>query len=274
MSLTSRDRAIIHAVYEHRFLRRDQIARLFFRAGPGARSEVLLSSCNTRLQKLYQHGYLTRTMPPAFEGSNQAVYALDRRGVAVVAADRGVDVARIRWSPKMRSSELYFQEHTLEINEVWLAFELVAREDPNIRISDWAMDGPTLWDSVPDASARRGRLPVRPDAYLGLSFGEKSTWFFLEVDRGTMTNRRFAEKVRAYRSYWRDGAFTERYGRKSFRVLTVAPSARRRDNLRRTAGAAGAQGMFLFATLPDARTDVLGSIWYPAHRDQPTPLTP
>src|SRR5689334_20757893 len=93
MSLTRRDRAIIHAVYEHRFLRRDQIGRLFFPASPGSRSDVLLSSCNARLQRLYQNGYLARTMPPALEGSNQAVYALDRRGVAVVAADRGVDVA-------------------------------------------------------------------------------------------------------------------------------------------------------------------------------------
>ncbi|PIZ37464.1 hypothetical protein, partial [Candidatus Aquicultor secundus] len=55
MVLQARDIAIILAVYENRFLRRDQIERLFFST---------TSACNQRLQALYQHKFLDRIYQP------------------------------------------------------------------------------------------------------------------------------------------------------------------------------------------------------------------
>ena len=273
MALTARDRGIVLAVYHHRFLRRDQIAALFFPASAGARAEVLVSSCNARLQRLFQHGYLSRVMPAAPDGSTQAVYALDRRGAQLVAEITGVDFASLRWSPKRRRSETYFREHTLAINDLWVSFEVAARVRPEVAIIDWQMDGPELWETVEDQAARRGRLPLRPDAYLELEARGRRAHFFVEVDRGTMTNRRFAEKVRAYRIYWKTGRFRERLDASSFRVLVTAPGPRRRENLRRTAAKLGAQRMFLFAVQAEASGGrAFEPVWLPAVGERPVAL--
>jgi len=61
--LTERDRAIILSVYENRFLRRDQIQRLFF-------SKSSLPACNMRLKKLYDHRFLDRLYKPVAVGSS------------------------------------------------------------------------------------------------------------------------------------------------------------------------------------------------------------
>lgn len=70
--LQKRDKEIILAVYENRFLKRDQIERLFF-AGSTR------SACNQRLAKLYQHKFLDRIfLPIAGLVSSQATYALGK----------------------------------------------------------------------------------------------------------------------------------------------------------------------------------------------------
>ena len=213
-------------------------------------------------------------MRMGYDGSTQAVYALDRRGAELVAEILGVDLAGIRWSPKQKRSELYFRDHTLAINDIWVAFELAARETAELAIIDWTMDGPELWDEVRETSTGK-RLPVRPDAYLPVAFGGRRAHFFLEVDRATMSNRRIAEKIRAYRLYWKGGGFRERYGASSFRVLVTAPSAQRRDNLRRTAAREGAQRMFLFAVHGEVQEQgVLAPVWYTAADSRPVALTP
>jgi hypothetical protein len=246
MVLTERDRMILAAVYKHRFLTRDHIAAIFFPSSPLARRPYLISSCNSRLQKLFHHGYLARATRGQTLASS-TVYALDRRGAGVVARMHGLDPAEIHWSPKRRSSELYFREHTLAINDLWVAFELAAREYSELAVTRFEMDGPLLWDFTNDRAAPKGHLPVRPDAFLQLAWGDKTASFFLEVDRGTMTTSRFAQKIRAYRLYWKSGGFQRAYEAASFRVLTSAPSERRRDNLRKAAARVGESRMFLFA---------------------------
>jgi hypothetical protein len=272
MLLTPRDEEIVLRVYEHRFLSRDQIAALFFPAAAGARSRILLSSCNARLQRLYQHGYLDRQT--LHDGSPQAVYALDRRGAALVAARRSADVESLHWRPKQRRAEQYFLRHTLAINDVWVAFELATRRG-EAALEEWVMDGPALWDRVADRRSPRGYLPVRPDAYCRLALGGRRAHFFLEVDRATMPNRRVAEKVRAYQRYWRAGRFEDAYGAASFRVLVTAPSTRRRENLRRTAAAAGARAMFLFAVHGElVGAGPFAPIWTTPIHETPRTLAP
>jgi hypothetical protein len=273
MALTERDRAILVAVERHRFLSRDQIAEVFFPASASASSSVLISSCNARLQRLFQHGYLARSFQTGVAATSPAIYSLDRRGVQAVATDRGIDPAEVRWSPKRGRSELYFREHTLAVNDIWVA-AILAERCGEAQIEEWVMDGPGLWDRVDDAESRRGYLPVRPDAYLRLVVGGKRAHFLVEVDRATMSNRRFAEKIRAYQLYWREGRFSKLYDARSFRVLVTAPSARRRNNLRRTAASTGARAMFLFAVQDDVmQRGLFAPIWHTTVHETPRALT-
>lgn len=58
-------------------------------------------------------------------------------------------------------------------------------------------------------------------------------YFFLEADQSTMTNARFLKKMRAYWNWWRQGRHTKKFGIKSFRVLTIAKTEKRKENLRK-----------------------------------------
>lgn len=238
MRLTERDKKSVLAVYEHRFLRRDQIERLFF-------SQT--SACNKRLMRLYQHGYLDRIFKPVSFGSSQAVYALDKNGSDLVAQELGVERNKINRKRKNNRVEMLFLEHTLAINEFYVNIILIIKQRPDVELLFWKRESKELNDRVPDPTGRRKYLTVSPDAFFGIQIPKGKSYFFLEVDRGTMPLARFKTKIIAYRHYWKTGKYTERYGYKSFRVITVASGERRLANLERVTREAGGRAMFSFA---------------------------
>jgi hypothetical protein len=114
---------------------------------------------------------------------------------------------------------------------------------------------------------------VAPDAFFGIKSGRGKHIFFLEVDMGTETLSRFAEKVIAYKRYWKSRQYTEEYGFNHFRVLTVAESDRRLGNLIQATGKAGGRQMFLFTTFSAIQIDSpFGSVWLSPNLDLPTSL--
>jgi len=234
--LTDRDMAIVAAVAEYRLLSRSQIQRLL---GFGTVTRV-----NFRLQKLFHHGYLARHFLPTLKGSSQAVYALDRLGLPVAAERLGKDVTDL-WRPKDKVNP-FFLAHELAVSNVRIAFELAAR----------AHDGHQLltWLSAEEAKDRfffsGSWHALTPDAFVRYRVGRQVLSAFVEVDRGTMPNRRFKEKVERYFAYDVSGRYTKQYQNQRFRVLVTVKSPERLVNLGRTA-AQVAQRYCWFATLSD-----------------------
>jgi hypothetical protein len=68
------------------------------------------------------------------------------------------------------------------------------------------------------------------------------------MDMGTMTNKRFKEKVTAYIVYKTEGYYRQKFGTSSLRVLTVTTSNRRLRNLKQATEQAGGQSLFWFTT--------------------------
>jgi len=237
MRLTERDKRIVLAVYEHRLLRRDQIERLFF---------TQTAPCNQRLCRLWQHGYLQRLFKPVSFGSSQAVYALDKLGADLVSAELGIERNRIKWKRKNNQVEMLFMEHTLAINEFYVNLKEFLGQMPDVELLFWQRESKDLMDRVPDPEGKRKHLPICPDAFFAIKTKAGSSFFFLEVDMGTMSLGRFQTKVIAYRQYWKTGLYTQKYGFKSFRVITIANSPRRLDGLERVTRETGAKSMFLF----------------------------
>lgn len=102
---------------------------------------------------------------------------------------------------------------------------------------------------LPDKYAR---LPVAPDSFFATRDAQGRTHYFVEADRGTMTLKRFTQKLVAYAAYWKARKHTEKFKIKHFRVLTVTSSALRCENLTRAAAAApdvrDRARMFLFTS--------------------------
>jgi hypothetical protein len=260
-ALTPRDIQVVLAVHDHRVLRRDQIQRLLFPSK---------NTANARLHHLHTRGYLARRrLPVAYgAGSGQALYLLTARGAALVAAERGLDVEGIGWRRGHNHVSALFLEHTLMINDVRIALTLAARAAGG-SVEGWVREdglratAEPVW--IEDEDGRPRRVALVPDAYGELILGRRRAPIYLEVDRATEAQRRWARKVAAYLAHVRAGAYTRRSGRTALRVLTVTTSTARRDNLCRTTAGAGGEGaaMFWFTTLDHltAATALYAPIW-------------
>lgn len=256
--LTDRDMAIIAAVAEYRLLSREQIQRLL---GFGT-----VTRANFRLQKLFHHGYLIRHFLPTLKGSSQALYMLDRLGLPVAAERLGKDAAAL-WRPKEKLSP-FFLAHELAVNEVRMAFELAARAHADNQLLQWLSEE-GAFDRFFFGTAWRS---LTPDGFLRYRVGRHVLSAFVEVDRGTMPNRRFKEKVERYFAYDVSGRFTERFRGQRFRILVVSKNRERLANLKHTA-AQVAQRHCWFTTLSELQAHgPVAAIWETVAREGKIPL--
>jgi hypothetical protein len=263
MVLTDRDREIIRAVHENRFLRRDQIERLFFSTTAAA---------NARLLALYQHRFLDRLYLPVELGSSQAAYALDVQGATLIAREEHLHLSQVTWRRKHNRVEFFFLEHTVLTAELHVALQVALRGREDISLLEWRRDAFLTREKFPDLEYDERRLIVAPDAFFGLALPEGTAYFFVEVDLGTETLERFRRKIVAYQEYWRSGRYHERYGHANFRVLTIGEGPQRLANLITLAGEEGAKNMFLFAPASEVSARVLGPIWFKPNSLDPTTL--
>jgi hypothetical protein len=263
MVLTQRDCEIIRAVHENRFLRRDQIERLFF---------TTTAAANARLLALYQHRFLDRLYLPVELGSSQAVYALDREGAALIAREEQMHLSQVTWRRKHNRVEFFFLEHTVLTAEIHVALQVALRGRSDVSLLEWRRDAFLTRERFYDPAEDERKLIVAPDAFFGLATPEGSAYFFVEVDLGTETLDRFRRKIVAYQEYWRSGRYRERYGHANFRVLTIGEGPQRLANLIMLAGEEGARKQFLFALASEVTLRVLGPIWFKPNSSDPTSL--
>lgn len=266
--LTERDRAIIRAVHEYRVLRQDQVQALFF----GSRS-----AAQRRLALLYHHGYLERQFLLVQTGfmSSPSVYLLDRRGEELLRAEVGLDDVHWKSSHNQVSSD--FLEHALAINDFRIAVTLASRRS-EYELLEWRSESDLKQDydrvTLPTTRGGSRSVAVVPDSYFALATPHGKTHFFLELDRGTMTTKRFKTKIDAYLAYYRSGGYERRYGARSLRVLTVTLGERRLESLKVVTEEAGGTVWFWFAVLPELTPDTVleGRVWQMAGKPGREPL--
>ena len=265
IQLTSRDVEIILSVYENRFLRRDQIQRLHFFGAS-------LQATSARLKKLSDHKFLEKLQKPISGGASQAVYALNKRGADVAAAALEIDRRKVRWNRANNRVEWLFMDHTLGVSEFRVCLD-VSLADRREELLFYQRGDRSHLRRISVTGARKKYFVVAPDAFFGIKTGRGKCIFFLEVDMGTETLSRFAEKVTAYKRYWKSRQYTEEYGFNNFRVLTICESDRRLANLRQATGKVGGRQMFLFTNFSAIQQNSpLGSVWLSPFIDLPTSL--
>lgn len=264
MQLTERDIAIVEGVHRFRVLRQDQIQQLYF----GPRNK---SGAQRRLERLYDHGFLERRFLPVMVGRSPTLYVLDRRGADLLRAARGYD--ELVWYGSSKQLKTDFLEHTLAINDVLVAVTLACRQ-LGYELETWHTESQLKARidrvTVHTASGRRESVPVVPDSFFTVIAHGRRYPFFLELDRGTMTLARFKTKVQGYTAYYRSGAYQERYGLRSMRVLTVTLGEERLAHLKAATERVGGREWFWFALLDELRPEtVLGApVWWVAQREE------
>ena len=254
---TSRDYEVLKHLYNARSLTSQQLWDLVCetesRGTKGSRALL------RRLRRLYDHGYIDRLYNQQFHvfdprsqgeaGRQDFVYALGNEGARLLAQGAGDVLIQMRdFSENNREIKWPQIQHSLMISQAYVALQCAAKLAPNMQIHEWRQGEELSWGFYSDESGalredvdaldvRRDGLirhSVRPDAFFSLYRTDTHTplYFFLEADRGTMTEARFCGKIQSYLLFKRHGLLARRLpGASRFVVLTVTKSEARRDNL-------------------------------------------
>jgi DNA-binding MarR family transcriptional regulator len=266
MRLTERDKAIIHAVHTYRVLRQAQLERLFF----GSQS-----TAQRVLQRLYQHGFLERKFFPVLTGRSPTMYVLDKKGAELLRSDYGLE--NLVWYPSSKELKTEFLEHTTAINEFRITVTLAA-QFAGYELLNWQgeNDLKAQYDRVRimTGHGKSQMISLIPDSYFVLKTPRGFAHFFLELDRGTMTTKRFKSKIQAYLAYYQSGAYSKRYNSRSMRVVTVTNGVKRLENLKTVTEDAKGKHQFWFALASDLTPDIVlsASVWQIAGEMEKQPL--
>lgn len=209
MVLTDRDRRLIDAVGRFGIVTREQIAR-HLQFGSVTRA-------NAVLLRLFRNGYLARRLQPSLRGTRRLTYFVGPQGHELLGLSPESSTGRRRW-PLV--SDL-FLDHQLDLNDVRLALEHEQRP---------------AYEFVRFLSERElapMNLGIVPDGYCEYRLDGKSYSLFLEIDRGTESARRWTSKIDAYLRLAYQNTFSEKFGRRFFRVFVTAPSTRRLKGIAR-----------------------------------------
>jgi len=243
-SITERDQRICIDLFEHRILTTIQLYELHFPSYPRARK---------RLLELHRLGLLWRTRPQRQPGSLPWHYVLDEPGALVVGESRGIEPNELRFrfdralgmldSPRLR--------HLRETNGFFTRLARACRTDEHpYRLARW-------WGER--TCALRWQGLVRPDGLGRLEGPVNSVTFALELDRGTESRDRLAEKLERYLLIASGPDAPEA-------VLFCFPSAEREQNAREVFRRPGIS----VATTSAERhlADPLGHVWRRVGDDQ------
>jgi hypothetical protein len=210
-----RDRLLLEKLALLRLLDRDQIARL---AGFHSISRV-----NVRLGKLRNAGLVVRYFTATSTGSRRSVYALTKRGAAVVQ----VPFTPLKWSPDSVLMGNALVAHQLAMSVLYT----IASADRAIR---WKAFTVPLTPNT----------PLIPDSYIE----EASQSFFLEMDLGTESLSIWERKTALYLKLALTGAYSNVVPNSRFAVLVIATTDARLESLRRQVLKQTSK-LFWFATL-------------------------
>lgn len=255
------DREIIRAVYNYRILSQDQIARLL---------NLWSSQAQKSLRRLYDHKYLDREfMQVATFGAPRTLYILDKTGKQCLLR---MGIEDFSTQPKKGLSDT-FLSHTYALNESRIAIEKAAAQ-ATVEILNWLTENELKqdYDRVKVADYKEP-ISLIPDSYFLLQNERGRTNYFIELDRGTMKQKRFRSKVAAYVQYYKttsaqnQSLFEKRYGFKSFRVLTIVDGVgqgRVENLLEATSAMNGSGRRFWFAHIDDVTQNdpLFDPIWF------------
>lgn len=277
--LTDRDIQIILAVVRYYVLNRHQIGALFFPNDNSGRAT------RRRLQMLVREGYLNRASmlfchPSA--GAPSHVYFPGRKGCELLAEH--LDDEHFLATPTQAPVPANIA-HWVACSDTHIAFDASMQLQDEVRIEEWINE----WDIVNKSESRperryrlftliheSPRLVCAPDAAFLLSTQGHTAVHYLEQDRATSGVKRVAaSKCNGYAAMANRDLQTRHFDATvpSFRVLMVAPTAKRRDGLRNAFKEKPGANLWRFASVEDVTPEkvLFEPIWHPCD-GEPKPL--
>ncbi len=244
--LQDRDRQLLTDLGVMRIMDRDA-ARIIGRF-------VTIRRANRRLLLLTRAGLLRRFFVGSVAHGRKAVYTLSAKGAALVNAKLG-GIQRPFGRLVVGDA---FVEHQSGINEIYLALRYRPIPLTGVRLLRWH----TFRQPISDL------IKLTPDGYFEIGDTGSVRPMFLEIDFGTEALSVWQQKVGSYLQLAMSGEFPKRFRQPQFRVLVVASSDRRLQNIRATV-LKSTDKIFWFTTFENIHRDSLWSaVWLRPAGDQ------
>lgn len=277
-SIVPADDGILRALLRYHYLSNQQVCRLLYSKGS-------LTYVQAKMKRLTDVGLCQRLwLPrPAQHGSAPSVYTLGRKGLNRLKS-LGVDV-NWRYRPSEQREHSYlFLAHTLAVNDVLIAAELLCREQPRFAFGGMRHERDLKRQPVYVECGGGRHTAVVPDAWLDLRVdGSYQVCLVLELDRGTEEQKAWRRKVQGILAY-ANGPYQEFFETRSLTVAVITTSGDKRllDLIRWTEGEMAAmheerQGdLFVFTSLrPESAEPAevfLAPRWYQPFGKRPVAL--
>ena len=214
-SLHDRDRAILYALRESRFMTSKQVSRQHFEADH-TNPTAAQRAANRSMHKLQGYGLTTtiyRRVGGKKGGSSGYVWSLTPLGARFLGLGEDGQTRKRSFEPSPR-----FVEHTLAVSE--LHTQLL--DITGISLTDIQFE-PHCWRSYHGTA-------LKPDLYAVTTDGKyEDSWFF-EIDLATEAPSRVVSKCEQYQEYYRSNVEQSMHGIFPL-VVWIIPSAKRKATL-------------------------------------------
>jgi Replication-relaxation len=265
----------------------EQLCRLNYRRG-------MLTTVQTRLKDLVDHGYCLVLSQPTIRGRAAYVYTLARKGLNHLAA-QGIEVPDYFRPSEEREREanFLFLSHSLALTDVLVAADLFLKAEPAYTIQTLLHERTLKRTPFHTSFARNGkteRFTLIPDAYMEFwhrtnEGREEPIPVYVEVDRGTEDQKFFRKRIRSYSVFVTSQAYRSVANLPAITIAFATTKgekrvAQMREWTRRELAATSEPkwlaDLFLFTHLPEEiepRHLFLAPVWYvPSDDSHPVSL--
>jgi hypothetical protein len=236
--LRPRDYTIAALLDEHTTLTTDQLTSILF-TNP--------TTCRHRLHTLRKISFIDRFIRNRPGAPNPICWVtgpLSARYLSLAKDESPPTVKALR----ERQDRIYatpLLEHLLATNQFFVNLLVHARQHPDTRL--------TRWWSTRTTAARYNRR-IKPDGHGVWVEGQRSTGFYLELDRGTEPLGRLIDKLGPHLTLLAEGG-------PSYPVLFVLPNRAREQNLHRRLADRSEPSPTIATTSPESGLDPAGPVW-------------
>lgn len=220
--LGERDRQLLSAVQQYRYLMTGQIQRLLFTDAANPSAGLRAASRNLKkLSELGLIGSLSRRIGGVRAGSGSFIWYITHAGERLLRLhDSRAFPTRRHYEPSP-----YFLAHTLAVAEIAIKFTEICREhEPEITALQLE---PECWRAYSSAGVS---LSLKPDLYAATTTEEYEDHYFIEIDLDTESPAKIIEKCQKYHAYYRSGLEQEESEMFPLTVWIV-PSDSRKEKL-------------------------------------------
>lgn len=230
--LQDRDREVLGAIFEHRFLTAEHLHSLWF-------GGVSLKRTQRRLRQLWLHRLVDRVFLPRIVdgldgepvGQSAPLYRLARRGAEVVATTWGLQLESVPHTARQNAAGYATLQHHFVVTDLLVALTVACRGEPRAQLT-FERESALRRRLARRPSSER-RVPVPDGAFTLHAKHGSSLAFLVEVVRAPAKggNQSLLAKMQRYAAAHHDGTLKMAYGHERLRaVLFVTPSARRAAN--------------------------------------------